>query len=220
MWSAPFSEAKPTGEFCSVAISVSSPARRLPNCSSSSAALPRLPAALRCSRRRSIPRSRRRRSPPASAYPPPETAATQVWATPVPSPARHAPPNRMYSASVWKGVWSAHRAISQVVPSLESLMTTPIAASSSRMRSDSLKSFRARAAVRSAIRLSICFASTPLACRLRAFQSAASPTGSREAARKPRIVAIPLVSGSRTIPQAVQRRDHLRRVEIVGQAPR
>src|SRR3954452_10646163 len=48
-----------------------------------------------------------------------------------------------------------HRAISQVVPSLESLMTTPIAASSSRMRSDSLKSFRARAAVRSAINESI-----------------------------------------------------------------
>src|SRR5450631_2877536 len=41
-----------------------------------------------------------------------------------------------------------HRAISQVVPSLESLMTTPIAASSSRMRSDSLKSLRARASAR------------------------------------------------------------------------
>src|SRR5205085_10133627 len=35
---------------------------------------------------------------------------------------------------------SHYRAISQVVPSLESLITTPIAASSSRMRSDSLKS--------------------------------------------------------------------------------
>ena len=33
----------------------------------------------------------------------------------------------------------AHRAISQVVPSLVSLSTTPILASSSRMRSDSLK---------------------------------------------------------------------------------
>src|ERR1700754_1184513 len=44
-----------------------------------------------------------------------------------------------------------HRAISHVVPSLESLMTTPIAASSSRIRSDSLKSFRARAALRAAI---------------------------------------------------------------------
>src|SRR5688572_11633411 len=44
-----------------------------------------------------------------------------------------------------------HRAISHVVPSFESLITTPIAASSSRMRSDSLKSFRARAAVRSEI---------------------------------------------------------------------
>src|SRR5450756_3140654 len=48
----------------------------------------------------------------------------------------------------------AHRAISQVVPSLESLITTPIAASWSRIRSDSPKSLRARAAVRSAIRLS------------------------------------------------------------------
>src|SRR3954454_6846766 len=47
-----------------------------------------------------------------------------------------------------------HRAISQVVPSLESLMTTPIAASSSRMRSDSLKSFRARAAARTSNKVS------------------------------------------------------------------
>src|SRR3954471_1194585 len=45
-----------------------------------------------------------------------------------------------------------HRAISHVVPSLESLMTTPIAASSSRIRSDSLKSFRARAAARTSSR--------------------------------------------------------------------
>src|SRR6266571_9293242 len=66
-----------------------------------------------------------------------------------------------------------HRAISQVVPSLESLMTTPIAASSSRMRSDSLKSFRARAAVRAEIKPSICAASTPLACCFRPFHSAA-----------------------------------------------
>src|SRR3981081_27144 len=39
MWSAPFSEANPTGEFCSVAISVNSEASRLPNFSSSSATL-------------------------------------------------------------------------------------------------------------------------------------------------------------------------------------
>src|SRR5882757_5444928 len=53
---------------------------------------------------------------------------------------------------LWKRrIGFGHRAISQVVPSLESLITTPIAASSSRMRSDSLKSFRARAAVRLAI---------------------------------------------------------------------
>src|SRR6188768_2070686 len=57
-----------------------------------------------------------------------------------------------------------HRAISHVVPSLESLITTPIAASSSRMRSDSLKSLRARAAVRFEIKSSICFISMPLAC--------------------------------------------------------
>src|SRR5690606_3361754 len=45
----------------------------------------------------------------------------------------------------------AHRAISQVVPSFESLSTTPMAASSSRMRSDSLKSFALRAAARASI---------------------------------------------------------------------
>src|ERR1700704_5784583 len=55
----------------------------------------------------------------------------------------------------WKRrVGAAHRAISHVVPSLESLMTTPIAASSSRIRSDSLKSLRARAAARSEINAS------------------------------------------------------------------
>src|SRR4051795_11395004 len=63
-------------------------------------------------------------------------------------------------------VGPCHRAISQVVPSLESLMTTPIAASSSRIRSDSLKSLRARAAVRSEISPSIRVGSTPLAWRL------------------------------------------------------
>jgi hypothetical protein len=40
IWSAPFSEAKPTGEFWMVAISVSCPASFLPNASSSSAARP------------------------------------------------------------------------------------------------------------------------------------------------------------------------------------
>src|SRR5207302_11160482 len=67
---------------------------------------------------------------------------------------------------------SHYRAISQVVPSLESLITTPIAASSSRMRSDSLKSFRARAAVRSEIKRSTRLTSMPLACCLRCFHSA------------------------------------------------
>src|SRR6266545_2608398 len=71
-----------------------------------------------------------------------------------------------------------HHAISQVVTgfpsaSLPSLMTTPMAASSSRIRSDSLKSFRARAAARSTIRRSTCSASTPLACCLRPFHAAA-----------------------------------------------
>src|SRR5207248_6558358 len=72
---------------------------------------------------------------------------------------------------------SHYRAISQVVvglpsASLPSFSTMPIAASSSRMRSDSLKSFRARAAVRSAIKLSTRLASMPLACCLRCFHSA------------------------------------------------
>src|SRR5206468_594829 len=44
-----------------------------------------------------------------------------------------------------------HRAISQVVPSLLSFTTTPILASSSRIRSDSRKSFTWRAALRAAI---------------------------------------------------------------------
>src|SRR5215216_4358174 len=61
----------------------------------------------------------------------------------------------------WKRcIGFGHHAISQVVTglpsaSLPSLMATPIAASSSRIRSDSLKSFRARAALRSEIKLSI-----------------------------------------------------------------
>src|SRR5262249_5384978 len=46
-----------------------------------------------------------------------------------------------------------HRAISQVVPSLESFRTIPIAASSSRIRSDSLKFLAARAAALASIKL-------------------------------------------------------------------
>src|SRR5213596_3098912 len=88
---------------------------------------------------------------------------------------------------LWKRrVGFGHRAISQVVPSLESLIATPIAASSSRMRSDSLKSFRARAAVRFEIKPSIAVASTPLAFCFRLFQSAAvsdrNPRNRNEAA--------------------------------------
>src|SRR5215470_10815847 len=71
-----------------------------------------------------------------------------------------------------------HHAISHVVTglpsaSLPSLSTTPMAVSSSRMRSDSLKSLRARAAARSAIRLSMRTGSMPLASCLRSFHSAA-----------------------------------------------
>src|SRR6202041_941822 len=43
-----------------------------------------LPAGLRCNRRRSIPRRWQRRSPPVRAYPLQETAAERVWAAPVP----------------------------------------------------------------------------------------------------------------------------------------
>ncbi len=58
-----------------------------------------------------------------------------------------------------------HRAISQVVPSLVSFSTTPIAASSSRMRSDSSKSLRLRAALRASIRADqSCPASIVRAC--------------------------------------------------------
>src|SRR5438876_2198494 len=104
-----------------------------------------------------------------------------------------------------------HRAISQVVPSLESLMTTPIAASSSRMRSDSLKSFRARAAVRSEISRSILFASTPLACCFRLCHSAAlsdrKPRSRKEAANWPR---------SRSFPEAALLRNPCNEAIICG----
>src|ERR1700719_3232516 len=79
-------------------------------------------------------------------------------------PSDHSPfENDVITPVFWKRrVGTAHRAISQVVPSLESLITTPIAASSSRMRSDSLKSFRARAAVRAEISISTALTSTLL----------------------------------------------------------
>jgi len=80
-----------------------------------------------------------------------------------------------------------HRAISQVVPSLESLMTTPIAA---KFVADSIGFleifFARRAAARSEIKPSICFTSTPLACCFRPFHSArALGQENPEAARKP-----------------------------------
>ena len=76
---------------------------------------PRPPAAQGCSRPRSVPRRWRGKSPRAAACPAGRTAAARM---------RVSRERR-------------HRAISQVVPSLESFSTTPIAASSSRMRSDS-----------------------------------------------------------------------------------
>src|SRR5262249_40211104 len=54
-----------------------------------------------------------------------------------------------------------HRAISQVVPSFVSFTATPILASSSRRRSDSFQSFRARPAARSAINALISTSFTP-----------------------------------------------------------
>src|SRR5215510_10234289 len=56
--------------------------------------------------------------------------------------------------------YGAHRAISQVVPSLESLSTTPMAASSSRIRSASLKFFLLRAVSRASIKLTTLVSST------------------------------------------------------------
>src|SRR5262249_44235562 len=89
----------------------------------------------------------------------------------------------------------AHRATSQLVPSLESLIATPMAASSSRMRSDSLKSFRARAAVRSEISALTRSASTPLALRLRPSHCAAlserKPRKRSEAAKVARSASLP-----------------------------
>src|ERR1700704_5815982 len=84
---------------------------------------------------------------------------------------------------------TAHRAISQVVTglpsaSLPSFSTTPIAASSSRIRSDSLKSFRARASLRLSNKSSTALPSTPRLTCLRDVHSSEetvrSPKNSRE----------------------------------------
>src|SRR5665213_2407821 len=80
----------------------------------------------------------------------------------------------------------AHRAISQVVPSLESFSTTPIAASSSRMRSDSAKSLRARAAVRVPIKAvtrdfcSVVRRRCTMLCLLATMSSSINPNKSNE----------------------------------------
>ena len=87
------------------------------------------------------------------------------------------------------------------------------------MRSDSPKSFRARAAVRSAIRRSTCFASTPLRLLLAALPCRSTHREEAEqaaasAANSPRSRSPP---DARRIAQAVQVRHRLRRVEIVGE---
>src|SRR5271166_2561039 len=61
----------------------------------------------------------------------------------------------------FRSVLLAHRATSQVVPSLESLSTIPIAPSSSRIRSASLKFLAVRAALRAVISDSILDSSIP-----------------------------------------------------------
>src|SRR3569832_2285601 len=89
-----------------------------------------------------------------------------------------------------------HRAISQVVPSFESLSTTPIAASSSRMRSDSLKSFALRAAVRASISDCTLAASTVADRWWRAAHCAAlscrKPSRRSDAARSVRALSSPV----------------------------
>src|SRR5665811_863543 len=66
-----------------------------------------------------------------------------------------------------------HRAISQVVPSLESFNTTPMAASSSRIRSASVKFFALRAAMRASIRITILLSSIVSEAGRNAAQAAA-----------------------------------------------
>src|ERR1700685_1755933 len=63
---------------------------------------------------------------------------------------RHILRQQRAHGKIWLGT-GAHRAISQVVPSLESFSTTPIAASSFRMRSAAEKFFSLRAAFRAEI---------------------------------------------------------------------
>ena len=96
-------------------------------------ATPRPPAAPGCSRPRSVPRRWRGKSPPASARPAADTAAARSVGLARAIIAR--PPR-------WCRPWS---------PSAR----RPVAASSSRMRSDSVKFLALRAALRAAIRLSI-----------------------------------------------------------------
>src|SRR5450631_3813191 len=108
-----------------------------------------------------------------------------------------------------------HRAISQVVPSLESLMTTPIAASSSdpigflevfsRPRSGAFGNQTIDLFDVDAARL--LFSAFPF--RRALGQETQKPQGSRKR------VAIPFTSGSGAIAQTVQRGDHLRRVQVV-----
>ena len=150
-------------------------ARRLPNALVIGGGGPGLLLRLAVVVRRSAPRCWRGRFPRAAARRPADTAAAPASGWPrahrltlrLPRPKvanarlqawRGADP---YSAALSghgygprrRDAWETpqhliHRAISQVVPSLESFSTTPMAASSSRMRSDSLKFFALRAALR------------------------------------------------------------------------
>ena len=107
----------------------------------------------------------------------------------------------------------AHRAISQVVPSLESFSTTPSAASSSRMRSDSAKFF-APCALQAARAIRAGF-------RLRKFSARARGAFStlrRQSRRKPKNASVPASDlWPARLRSACISAIALRRVEIVRQ---
>ena len=235
MWSAPFSAAKPTGEFCSVAISVSSLASRRPNASSSSATQARPPAApavvvagqlldRSCEDRRQHGRSAAR------------TAAAGVGLRlshrfkilrTVLAPARRRQDYRPLDEDViapvfWKGVLGSLIAQSpRWSPSLGSFQRDALRG---KFVADAIGLLevlsRARAAVRSAIRaLDTGPPSTPLACRLRLSHCAA--LSDRKRSKPQRTGKLPCgslrCSAARPVPQAVQDSHGLRRVEVVIQ---
>ena len=112
-----------------------------------------------------------------------------------------------------------HRAISQVVPSLESFSTTPMAASSSRMRSDSLKVL-GLAGVRCAPRCGVRF---PLPSAVAGVGADARPamalSSSQRKPKKPQRSA-PAPCGLPRCFEPMHFGDRLRRVQIVGKASR